>query len=275
MFDQTDGTLTYDCPDTRRAVLTGIVTNKAALTRLRWFQTFAVVSPLRERAHDRRQGCIHFLAGPAISARLARSHLNPAPPPHALAATLVPGLARNRAAQQAMRKLLRQSPLPPHNVVSQLNWLPDPLKRLETGAGPAHGHSTVRCLAGGLACVLRVLDAGFQRSLEIRCGASWACWGWGRGRDDAGNGVGNLPASATVGMTDAAPFGCPWLVPILGAIGLGTRGSSREGGCCAGRARKRLGQPSTLPPKAYCDTAPQGRESVGVRGRSECSARSR
>jgi hypothetical protein len=34
MFDQTDGTLTYDCPDTRRAVLTGIVTNKATLTRL-------------------------------------------------------------------------------------------------------------------------------------------------------------------------------------------------------------------------------------------------
>ena len=38
MFDQTDGTLTYECPDTRRAVLTGIVTNKATLTRLSGFK---------------------------------------------------------------------------------------------------------------------------------------------------------------------------------------------------------------------------------------------
>ena len=228
MFDQTDGTLTYDCPDTRRAVLTGIVTNKAALTRLRWFQTFAVVSPLRERAHDRRQGCIHFLAGAAISARLARSHLNPAPPPHALAATLVPGLARNRAAQQAMRKLLRQSPLPPHNVVSQLNWLPDPLKRLETGAGPAHGHSTVRCLAGGLACVLRVLDAGFQRSLEIRCGASWAGRGLGSGRwsfaFDAATLRENRPYRLS---TCPTPPRSAWLVPSPTAIGLATRDNRR------------------------------------------------
>jgi hypothetical protein len=28
-------------------------------------------------------------------------------------------------------------------VVSQLDWPRDPLQRLETGAGPAHGHSTV------------------------------------------------------------------------------------------------------------------------------------
>src|SRR5215471_540332 len=50
MFDQTDGTLTYDCPDTRRAVLTGIVTNKATLTRLSGFK-LSLWCPHRVNAH--------------------------------------------------------------------------------------------------------------------------------------------------------------------------------------------------------------------------------
>jgi len=34
MFDYAAGVLRYDCPDTRRAVITGITTDKATLARL-------------------------------------------------------------------------------------------------------------------------------------------------------------------------------------------------------------------------------------------------
>jgi hypothetical protein len=38
MFDHTEGTLAYDCPETRRAVLTCIVTNKLTLKKLDGFK---------------------------------------------------------------------------------------------------------------------------------------------------------------------------------------------------------------------------------------------
>jgi hypothetical protein len=60
------------------------------------------------------------------------------------------------------------------------------------------------------------------------------------------------------GMADAPA------VPRLAAIGI------RDKGTAVGRlvvvlggARKRLGQPSTLPPKAYYDTVPQGARKRG------------
>ena len=38
MFDHAEGTLTYSCPDTGRAVLTGITTDKTTLRRLDRFK---------------------------------------------------------------------------------------------------------------------------------------------------------------------------------------------------------------------------------------------
>jgi hypothetical protein len=50
MFDQAEGTLTYNCPETRRAVLTGITTDKTTLARLGVFK-FSVWCPHCRTAH--------------------------------------------------------------------------------------------------------------------------------------------------------------------------------------------------------------------------------